>query len=170
MKGILAESYQSHPGFRSFNGTGTTRRDLRDDSVTDIIDLDQIATGLSHVKETLTDLTITAGSEGYKADLEVPEVQFSGSFKVFSGLDNLKRLQVPIPFLLGFSPSASKANHLAVALPTSLEWLALTDGLCLNEQWMWQWETDYLLEGIRSWLQNWKRHTPYLWGFVCWEV
>ncbi|KGO53414.1 hypothetical protein PEX2_060210 [Penicillium expansum] len=141
------------------------RRDLRDDSVTDIINLDQIATGLSHVKETLTDLTITAGSEGYKADLEVPEVQFSGSFKVFSGLNNLKRLQVPIPFLLGFSPSASKANHLAVALPTSLEWLTLTDGLCLNEQWMWQWETDYLLEAIRSWLQNWKRHTPNLRGF-----
>jgi hypothetical protein len=141
------------------------RWDLADDSVTDIIDLNQIAMGLSHVKETLTDLTITAGSERYKAELEDPEVQFSGSFNVFGGLDNLKRLQVPIPFLLGFSPSASKANNWAVGLPTSLEWLTLTDCLCLDPQWMWQWEPDYLLEAIQSWLQNWKRHTPNLQGF-----
>jgi hypothetical protein len=141
------------------------RWDLRDDSVTDIIDLGQIARSLSYVKETLTDLTITAGSEGYRADLEVPEVQLSGPFDVFSGLDNLKRLEVPIPFLLGFSPSESKANRLPVALPPSLEWLTLNDCLCLSEQWEWQWENDYLLEAIRSWLQNWKRHTPNLRGF-----
>ncbi|KAJ5758325.1 uncharacterized protein N7511_007019 [Penicillium nucicola] len=141
------------------------RPDLRDDSVTDIIDLDQIATGLSHVQETLTDLTITAGSNGYKADIEEPELQFSGSFKVFSELYTLKRLEVPIPFLLGFFPSISKANFLAVALPKSLIWLTLTDGLCMQEQWEWEWKTDYLLEVIRSWLQNWKRYTPNLQGF-----
>ena len=145
------------------------RWDLEDDSVTDIIDLDQIAAGLSHVKENLTDLTITAGSERYKADLEDPDVQFSGSFKVFSGLENLKILQVPIPFLLGFSPSESKANHLPVALPPSLEWLTLTDDFSSNAQWMWEWEPDYLLEVIRSWLQDWKRHTPNLRGFCLLE-
>ncbi|CAG8428421.1 unnamed protein product [Penicillium salamii] len=141
------------------------RWDLRDDCVTDIIDLDRIAAGLSHVKETLTDLTITAGSERSKDDLEDPDVQFSGSFKVFSGLQNLKLLQVPIPFLLGFSPSESKANHLPVALPPSLEWLILTDDFSSNEQWQWEWEQDYLLGVIRSWLQDWKRRTPNLRGF-----
>ncbi|OQD78002.1 hypothetical protein PENANT_c101G06084 [Penicillium antarcticum] len=141
------------------------RSDLQDDSVTDIIDLDQIATGLSHVQETLTDLTITAGSNGYKADLKEPELQFSESFKVFSGLCTLKRLEVPIAFLLGFSPSTSKANSLAVGLPRSLEWLTLTDGLCMQEQWEWEMETDYFLEAIGSWLRNWKRYTPNLRGF-----
>jgi hypothetical protein len=141
------------------------RLDLRDDSVTDIIDLDQIATGLSYVQDTLTDLTITAGSNGDKADIVPPELQFSESFEVFSGLHTLKRLEVPIPFLLGFFPSMSNANLLAAALPRSLEWLTLTDGLCMQEQWEWEWETDYLLEAIRSWLQNWKRYTPHLRGF-----
>ncbi|CAG8265455.1 unnamed protein product [Penicillium salamii] len=141
------------------------RWDLTDDAVTDVIDLDRIAAALSHVKETLTDFTITAGAERYKAELEDPKVQFSGSFRVFSGLDNLKTLQVPIPFLLGFSSSESKEHNLPVALPPSLEWLTLTDCLSLDPQWMWQLESDYLLEAIRSWLQNWKRHTPNLRGF-----
>jgi hypothetical protein len=141
------------------------RSDLQDDSVTDIIDLDQIATGLSYIQETLTDLTITAESNDYKADLNEPELQFSGSFKAFSGLYNLKRLEVPIVFLLGFSPSMSKANFLAVGLPRGLEWLTLTDGLCMQDQWEWEYETDYFLEAIRSWLRNWKTYTPNLQGF-----
>jgi hypothetical protein len=28
----------------------------------------------------------------------------------------------------------------------------------MQEQWEWEWKTDYLLEAIRSWLQNWKRY------------
>jgi hypothetical protein len=141
------------------------RPDLKDHYVTDIIDLDQIAADLSHVQETLTDLTITAGSDVAQADPEPPELTFSGSFKTFSGLHMLEKLEVPIPFLLGFSPWAPNVVCLEEALPKNIQWLTVTDNLCLQQEWEWAWETEYLLGAFRSWLQDWKKSTPRLRGF-----
>ncbi|PKX96893.1 uncharacterized protein P174DRAFT_457636 [Aspergillus novofumigatus IBT 16806] len=108
------------------------RPDLKDHFITDIINLDKIAADLSHVQETLIDLTITA-----RLDLT-----FSGSFKTFSRLYMLKRLEVPLLFLRGFSQSALNVR-----------------------EWEWDCETEYLLGAICSWLQDWKRSTPCLQGF-----
>ncbi|KAA8650218.1 F-box protein [Aspergillus tanneri] len=141
------------------------RLDLEDYFVTDIIDLDQIAADLSHVQETLTDLTITAGSDVSQADPERPELTFRGSFKTFSGLHMLKKLEVPIPFLLGFSPWAPNVVCLEEALPKNIQWLTITDDLCLQQEWEWQWETEYLLRAVRLWLHDWKKSTPRLRGF-----
>ncbi|RHZ62282.1 uncharacterized protein CDV56_103761 [Aspergillus thermomutatus] len=116
--------------------------ELEDHFVTDTIDLDQIAADLSHVQETLTDLTITAGSDALPGDLERPELTFSGSFKTFSGLHRLKKLEVPIPFLLGFSPRAPNVVCLEEALPKNIEWLTVTDDLCYQQEWEWEWETE----------------------------
>ncbi|RMZ39462.1 hypothetical protein AFCA_002410 [Aspergillus flavus] len=141
------------------------RPDIKDHFVRNIIDLDQIAADLSHVQETLTDLTITAGSDCSEADAERPEVTFSGSFKAFSGLHMIEKLEVPIPFLLGFSSSAPNVVGLGEALPGNIQWLTLTDDLCLQYEWEWQWETEYLLGALRSWLQDWRKSTPRLQGF-----
>ena len=141
------------------------RPDLRDHSVTAIIDLDQIAADLSHVQKTLTNLAITAGSDVSAADPEPPTVRFSGSFKAFSGLHMLKNLEFPIPFLLGFSPWEPNVVCLEESLPKNIQWLTVTDDLCCQREWEWEWETEYLLGALRSWLQDWNKSTPRLRGF-----
>jgi hypothetical protein len=142
------------------------REDIKDHTVTDIINLDQIAADLSHVQETLTDLTITAATDLAESAPEHPEVIFCGSFKPFSGLHMLKNLEVPITFLLGFSPSTPNVVGLEEALPKNIEWLTITEDLCLQREWEWEFETEYLLRAVRSWLQDWKRFTPRLRGLI----
>ncbi|GIJ88041.1 hypothetical protein Asppvi_006957 [Aspergillus pseudoviridinutans] len=163
-EGHLGQVLSVTQGLRKLQWDWYYRPDLEDHFVTDIIDLDQIAADLSHVQETLTDLTITAGSDVSQADPELPEVTFRGSFKTFSGLHMLKNLEVPIAFLLGFSPSTPNVVGLEEALPESIEWLTITDDLCLQREWEW-FEIEYLLRAVRSWLQDWKRFTPRLRGF-----
>ncbi|KAF7164136.1 hypothetical protein CNMCM5623_008826 [Aspergillus felis] len=164
-EGHLGQVLSVTQGLRKLQWDWYYRPDLEDHFVTDIIDLDQIAADLSHVQETLTDLTITAGSDVSQADPELPKLTFSGSFKTFSGLHMLKRLEVPLPFLLGFSQSAPNVVCLEEALPKNIQWLTVTDDLCLQREWEWDCETEYLLGAIRSWLQDWKRSTPRLQGF-----
>jgi hypothetical protein len=165
-EGPLGQVLSVTRGLRKLQWDWYYREDLRDHSVTDIINLDQIAADLSHVQETLTDLTITAYTDLAEAAPEHPEVRFRGSFKTFSGLHILKNLEVPIPFLLGFSPSEPNVVSLGEALPNNIEWLTLTDDLCLQREWEWEWEfeIEYLLRAVRSWLQDWKRFTPHLRG------
>lgn len=62
----------------------------------------------------------------------------------------IEKLEVPIPFLLGFSSSAPNVVGLEEALPGNIQWLTLTDDLCLQYEWEWQWETEYLLGALRS--------------------
>jgi hypothetical protein len=50
-----------------------------------------------------------------------PEAQVRGPFTVFSGLKKLKTLEVPVPFLFGFSKYESNIFRLEKLLPTSLE-------------------------------------------------
>ncbi|KNG85197.1 hypothetical protein ANOM_008094 [Aspergillus nomiae NRRL 13137] len=151
-------------GLRKLRWDWYFRPDLEDHFVTDIIDLDQIAAGLSHVQDTLTDLTITARSDGVDGDIEFPDITVSWSFKAFSGLHMLEKLEVPIPFLLGFSPLLPNVVGLEESLPKSIQWLTLTDDLCLQCDSGWQFETEYLLGAFRSWLQDWKKFTPRLQG------
>ncbi|PLB36520.1 uncharacterized protein BDW47DRAFT_132712 [Aspergillus candidus] len=141
------------------------RPDLQDRFVTDIIDLNQIAADLSHIQETLTDLTITAGSDVSQADPEKPELTFRGSFTPFRGLDELKRLEVPMAFLLGFAPWEPNVVSLEEALSKNIEWLTITDDLCLQQEWEWSYESEYLSRVVGSWLQDWKEFTPRLRGF-----
>lgn len=164
-EGHLGQVLSATQGLQKLHWDWYYRPDLQDHFVTDIIDLDQIAADLSHVQETLTDLTITAGSDVSQADPEPPELKFRGSFKTFSGLHMLKKLEVPILFLLGFSPSAPNVVCLKDALPKNIEWLNFTDDLGFQQEWEWEWETLYLLGAIRSWLQDWKISTPHLQGF-----
>lgn len=83
--------------------------------------MDQIAADLSHIQETLTDLTITVGSDVSQADPDPPELKFRGSFKTFSGLYMLKKMEVPILFLLRFSPLAPNIVCLRDTLLKNIE-------------------------------------------------
>ncbi|GAQ04048.1 hypothetical protein ALT_1369 [Aspergillus lentulus] len=166
-EGPLGQVLAVTQGLRKLQWEWYYRPDLKDHSVTDIINLDQITADLSHVQATLTDLSIMALSDLSESAPEQPEVRFRGSFKAFSGLHKLQNLEVPIPFLLGFSPSEPNVVGLGEALPNNIEWLTLTDDLCLQREWEWEWEfeIEYLLRAVRSWLQDWKRFTPRLRGF-----
>jgi hypothetical protein len=165
-EGHLGHVLSTTRGLQKLQWDWHYRPDLRDQCVTDIIDLSQIALDLSHIQETLTDLTITAGSSVSEADPENPTVIFRGSFKTFSGLHMLRKLEVPIAFLFGFSPLEPNMVCLQEALPKSIQWLTMTDDLCLQQEWDWdmEWEAAYLLGAIRSWLQDWKKSTPHLQG------
>jgi hypothetical protein len=95
-------------------------------------------------------LTVTAATDLAESAPEHPEVAFRGSFKTFSGLHMLKNLEVPIAFLLGFSPLTPNAVGLEEALPKNIEWLTVTNNLCLQREWEWEFETKYLLRAVRS--------------------
>ncbi|KAB8211921.1 hypothetical protein BDV34DRAFT_233909 [Aspergillus parasiticus] len=164
-EGHLGQVLSATRGLRKLRWDWHYRPDLEDHFVTDIIDLDQIAADLSHVQDTLTDLTITAGSDVCLADPELPTLTFRGSFKTFSGLHMLERLEVPFPFLLGLSPSAPNVVGLAEALPRNIQWLTVTDDLCFQNEWGWEFESEYLVETFRSWLRDRKKATPYLQRF-----
>ncbi|KAJ5455927.1 uncharacterized protein N7458_004191 [Penicillium daleae] len=163
-EGNLGKLLSVTPKLESLKWDWYYRPDLRDDSVTDIINLDQLAADLALVRENLTSLSITAGADVSRAEPAPPEVYFKGPFSVFSGLDKLKTLEVPIPFLFGFSRSDSNILGLEKLLPKSLEWLSLTDRLCYQEEWQWEWEMDYLLDVISSWFGKKEQFTPRLRG------
>jgi hypothetical protein len=163
-EGHLGQLLSVTRGLRELECYWLYRPDIADDFVTDTIDLDQIATDLSHIQETLTDLTIKAGSAGWPSGIYMPPLHFNGSFN-FSALHMLERIKIPLPFVLGFSPSTSNTVHLGEALPKSLEWLNITDDIRFQEEWEWDRDTSHLVGVIRSWLQNWRVFTPRLRGF-----
>jgi hypothetical protein len=74
----------------------------------------------------------------------------------------LKKLEVPIPFVLGLFPSASNVVCLEEALPRNIQWLTLTDDLCCQQEWEreLEYETPYSSGALQSWLPVWKKiHT-----------
>ncbi|KAE8140845.1 hypothetical protein BDV38DRAFT_289911 [Aspergillus pseudotamarii] len=149
-EGHLGQVLSATPGLRKLRWDWYYRPDLEDRFVTDIIDLDQIAADISQVQETLTELTITAGSDVSLADPELPTLTFRG---------------FPIPFLLGFSPSAPNVVGLKEALPKNVQWLTVTDDLCFQYEWEWYDESESLFRAFRSWLQDCKKSMPRLQGF-----
>lgn len=68
-EGHLGQLLSSTRGLRNLKWSWGYRPDIPDDFVTNTIDLDQIATDLSHIQETLTELTIREGSAAWPGDL-----------------------------------------------------------------------------------------------------
>lgn len=74
----------------------------------------------------------------------------------------LRDLQVPLPFLLGFS-SRSSNKKLGDILPVNIKRLTINDDLC--PQYEWDWLDVEVLEALRVWWfedRGWKRTTPRL--------
>lgn len=126
----------------------------------EVVDLDQIATDLSHVKDTLIDLTIPDPCYPGSYFSERP-TRLEGSFATFRCLCALKNLDVPLPFLIGFCPSEENMQPLSELLPRSIEWLTLEDEDLYRSRLGFQ---QLLIEWIRLWLLDWKVCTPCLRG------
>ncbi|KAK7430495.1 hypothetical protein QQZ08_003014 [Neonectria magnoliae] len=162
-EGNLGQVLSAASGLQKLRWDWCYREDLRDRFVTDAIDLDRIATDLSHVRNTLAELTISAASDMVRAEPEFPPLRITGQFNAFRNLTALKRLEVPLPFLLGFSPSRPDMKLLSDVLPPNIEFLTITDDLYLQQEW--EWRDVHLLQVLRSWLQDWRTSTPHLRGF-----
>lgn len=130
----------------------------RDQFCTPIIDLDQVVAAISHVRGTLTDLTISADSDlvgGF-----YPPFKTKGSLNAIVNFDMLKIFEAPLTFLMGFSPDTAK--RLEDVIPKNIEFLAITDDLMQHDDYEWE---DYnILPVIQSFLENCKISTPHLRG------
>lgn len=112
------------------------RPDLEDEFVTDTVDYEKIAAALSHVSGTLVDLKISASSPSC-VSYEPPSINLERPFHAFCDFDKLKRLEVPLVFLAGFSPSDENGATLEAALPRNVEWVTITDDMYDQEEWDW---------------------------------
>ena len=84
-------------------------------------------------------------------------------------LDMLKRLQVPLAFLVGFAHDTTK--RLQDMIPRNIEFLSITYDLrdqndsYLKPDWpIWDWRDYAVLGLLQSWLEDWKVCTPHLRG------
>ncbi|KAB8073744.1 hypothetical protein BDV29DRAFT_201671 [Aspergillus leporis] len=142
---------------------------VEDDFITQTVDLDQIAAALSHVQGTLTDLAITADCQPAAAvgDQFFPGLEAVGSLRALVNFDQIKTLQIPLAFLVGFAQDRTK--RLQDVIPRNVEFLIITDDLALQnmdnmeEEWpAWEWKDYAILGLLESWLREWTRWTPYL--------
>ncbi|CAG7925959.1 unnamed protein product [Penicillium olsonii] len=145
-----------------------------------IVDLDRIGDAVSCLKDTLSDLKILAEVYlGGHGDIHLPAIKTEGSLSAMVVMDNLKTLQVPWAFLVGFALDPTK--RLQDVLPKYLEHLTITWDLCIqneeNEEPDWpqfEWADHHILDVLKSWLEDRKTFTPNLQrvtlGLVRWET
>ncbi|RJE26611.1 hypothetical protein PHISCL_01025 [Aspergillus sclerotialis] len=140
---------------------------VADEFVTKTIALDQIASAISHVRDSLTDLTITGNCQPSAAvgDQFQPGLQAVGSLDAMASF-NIRRLQIPLAFLVGFAQDTTK--RLQDVIPRNIEFLTITDDLAMQnmdylEDWpLFEWKDDAILELLQSWLKEWTICTPNL--------
>ncbi|KAK2811106.1 hypothetical protein FQN50_002442 [Emmonsiellopsis sp. PD_5] len=159
-EGHLGQVLSVTKGLKKLQWHWYYRSDLKNQYVTDKMDFDRLAADLSHVRENLMELTITASTDMAEGYIELPPLQLKGPFIAFRHLDALKRLELPLPLLMGYSIAEPSITCLAEALPKNIEYLTTTDDMCFNPDWDWP-DTDWL-EVIRTWLENWRDTTPNL--------
>jgi hypothetical protein len=137
-----------------------------DDFVTQTMDLDQIAAALSNVQGTLTDLIITADCQPGVNNQFFPRLEVVGSLRLLVSFNQIKRLQIPLAFLVGFAQD--KTKQLQDVIPRNVVFLTITDNLALQncdyleEEWpLWELEDYAILGLLESWLREWIQWTPH---------
>ncbi|KAE8377162.1 hypothetical protein BDV26DRAFT_293462 [Aspergillus bertholletiae] len=140
---------------------------MGDEFITPTIDLDGIGAAISHVRGTLSDLTITAVASSDSCSIYIPGVETTGSLHAMVNFDKLKRLQIPWSFLVGFTQKTTKRWQ--DLMPRNIEVLVITDDLRdENEDGIepeypeWEWDHPSMLGVLQSWMKNWKAYTPHL--------
>ena len=142
--------------------------DLEDDINEPVVDLDQIATALSLAPPNLTEIKIKAAVELGGHDIDHPGVRLKGSLQQLANLHQVKRLQIPFAFLVGFAEDTTKRLH--GFMPRNIEILTLTydlteqDGQYETDMPEWDWEDEAIFELLQSWLKVWESCTPCLRG------
>lgn len=104
-------------------------------------------------------------------DIDYPAVGVKGSLQNLVNLNHVKRLQIPLVFLVGFVRGGKKSIH--NLLPRSIESLRLTYDLSEHEGGYphhepiidmpeWEWSDGDVFNFLESWLSVWESCTPYL--------
>jgi hypothetical protein len=160
-EGHLGGILSATPNLQSLDWEWLCRPDLRDAFVTNTIDFDQISKDLSQIRNTLTELSVTGKYSGCHTEPETPRIHLNGSFNAFNNLD-VKGLEVPLPFLVGFSRDEWYLVRIEDALPKSSRWLIITSDMMDDEQF--QWTDSDVLDLFQCWLEDWKNLTTDLRG------
>ena len=157
------------PYLKSLRWTWYYDYGLRDAVNLPIVDLDQIGDAISCLRGTLTDLKIIGDVQLGGNDINLPGLKTEGSLSAMVNMENLRTLQVPWAFLVGFAQDTTK--RLQNVLPRYLEHLTITYDLCLqNDEQMepewpeFEWEDHAILDLLKSWLQDREAFTPNLRG------
>ena len=132
--------------------------DFEHSSNTSLVDLNEVANALSHVRSTLKELTISASSVMAWSDLDLPFLDISGSLAGLADFGELEKFQVPLPFLVKFSPE--HATRLEDVVPKQLRYLTITDDLHLHEEN--EWTDTATLDVLRIWLRSLRVSNPHL--------
>ncbi|WYZ39574.1 hypothetical protein EsH8_III_001488 [Colletotrichum jinshuiense] len=98
------------------------------------IDLQLLATALSHVRDTLENLHITT-YEDLDHNFEYQPIMMKGNFRPMASL-SLKKLHLPWSFLAGFYPD--RAIPLEEVVPATVENLAISDDLFDTRMCEWE--------------------------------
>lgn len=121
-----------------------------------VIDLSQIAEALSHLRYTLTDLTISAACHMSNADLAPPALTIAGSLDKLTQLAKLKNLTLPLPFLVGFSPEEPRL--LGSVIPTHIESFIIRNDLVLQEEN--EMDAVTVFGAVKLWLESIQESMP----------
>ena len=134
-----------------------------------IVNLDQISSALSQIPPSLTELKISADIGIGGNDCWYPGISIKGSLHKIADLHYVKKLQIPLAFLVGFVQDTTKL--LQDRMPRNVEFLTLTYDLSIQEDPLgrphmpeWDWEDWAVLGLLQSWLGVWKSCTPCLRG------
>ncbi|KAF2155347.1 hypothetical protein K461DRAFT_276561 [Myriangium duriaei CBS 260.36] len=135
---------------------------------TSVIDLDEFSIALSKVRNTLKELSISARCCPGPGETELPFLNLKGILNGLADFCHLHKLEIPLPFLVTFSPD--KGVRLQDAVPPQICHLTLTDELLdhrvISEN-LWDtggndWDDDALLADITRWLSGYKVSHPNL--------
>ncbi|KAK3681796.1 hypothetical protein B0T22DRAFT_472840 [Podospora appendiculata] len=127
------------------------------------INLDNIATALSHVQGTLTHLVLTA-SVWPSSICRRPSLRMTGSLAGLATFDSLTTLEIPAPMLFGSLEDPEPADgcqQMQTCLPRNLETLRVMDYLTGTHH-LDMWGSRRLGPLIVLWMQDWRASTPRL--------
>ncbi|TGO57007.1 hypothetical protein BOTNAR_0211g00130 [Botryotinia narcissicola] len=123
---------------------------------------------LSFVRNTLTDLTISAENEVVNAYSS--RIQCAGSLGALVNFDLLRRFEINLEFLLGsvsspghglrYLPRSGRTLQFERIVPKNIEVLTLTD----DKELEWRNRVHYhvVVTAFQSWLGAWETSTPHL--------
>ncbi|KAL4994208.1 hypothetical protein BDV10DRAFT_189212 [Aspergillus recurvatus] len=133
----------------------------RDRFTTNIVHLDQLGDAIAGIGSTLTDLTISAECDYASGDIMRPAIKLEGSLHALLTCENIRELQVPLAFLVGFARDPTKRLH--DAMPPNVEDVFITDDLAWqnDDLWdgtlpAWEWQDYVIIDLIEKWLVDWK--------------
>ena len=133
----------------------------KDTSRTHILELDPILPALSHVRNTLTDLTVMVVYRPFS-----PPIKVMGSLRGIVYFDNIKKLKAPWAMMVGLAKDTTR--RLQDAIPRNVECVTITDHLASQlpspspGRPDWEWDDSSMIELLEYWLKEWRECTPRL--------